>query len=189
MDKLYEVERLTIFKATSTFVMMQNRGRLHRNTKLFLNSIASSSLTDEDVAEFKAQFAELLNNLVIEITEEEEIDREALERKRRALGNQGALALDDWGSGYSNSNSLLELSPDYIKVDITIICDIDTDADKQQLVKDIVEYAHGRGMRSLPRASRPSPSCVRLLNWELICCRDIFWRSRRRLRVRSRRRR
>ena len=127
--------------------MMQNRGRLYRNTKLFLNSIASSSLTDEDVAEFKAQFAELLNNLVIEITEEEEIDREALERKRRALGDQGALALDDWGSGYSNSNSLLELSPDYIKVDITIICDIDTDADKQQLVKDIVEYAHGRGMK------------------------------------------
>ena len=106
-----------------------------------------SSLTDEDVAEFKAQFAELLNNLVIEITEEEEIDREALERKRRALGDQGALALDDWGSGYSNSNSLLELSPDYIKVDITIICDIDTDADKQQLVKNIVEYAHGRGMK------------------------------------------
>ena len=147
MDKLYEVERLTAFKATSTFVMMQNRGQLHRNTKLFLNSIASSSLTDEDVAEFKAQFAELQNNLVIEITEEEEIDREALERKRRAMGDQGALALDDWGSGYSNSNSLLELSPDYIKVDITIICDIDTDADKQQLVKDIVEYAHGRGMK------------------------------------------
>jgi len=63
------------------------------------------------------------------------------------MGDQGALALDDWGSGYSNSNSLLELSPDYIKVDITIICDIDTDADKQQLVKDIVEYAHGRGMK------------------------------------------
>lgn len=147
MDKLYEVERLTAFKATSTFMMMQNRGQLHRNTKLFLNSIASSSLTDEDVAEFKAQFAELLNNLVIEITEEEEIDREALERKRRAMGDQGALALDDWGSGYSNSNSLLELSPDYIKVDIAIICDIDTDADKQQLVKDIVEYAHGRGMK------------------------------------------
>ena len=147
MDKLYEVERLTAFKAASTFVMMQNRGRLHRNTKLFLNSIASSSLTDEDVAEFKAQFAELLNNLVIEITEEEEIDREALERKRRAMGDQGVFALDDWGSGYSNSNSLLELSPDYIKVDINIICDIDTDADKQQLVKDIVEYAHGRGMK------------------------------------------
>ena len=32
-------------------------------------------------------------------------------------------------------------------MDITIICDIDTDADKQQLVKDIVEYAYGRGMK------------------------------------------
>ena len=147
MDKLYEVERLTAFKAASTFVMMQSRGRLHENTKLFLNSIANSSLTDEDVVEFKARFADLMDNLVIEITEEEEIDHEALERKRRALGDQGALALDDWGSGYSNSNSLLELSPDYIKVDITIIRDIDTDPDKQQLVKGIVDYAHGRGMK------------------------------------------
>lgn len=147
MDKLYEVERLTAFKATATFVMMQSRGRLHENTKLFLNSIASISLNDADTKQFKAQFGDLMDNLVIEITEEEGINHDALERKRNALGGQGALALDDWGSGYSNGNSLLELSPEYIKVDIAIIRGIDTDADKQQLVKGIVDYAHGRGMK------------------------------------------
>ncbi len=147
MDKLYEVERLTMFKAVSTFVMMQSRGRLHENTKLFLNSIASISMNDADEVEFREKYGDLMDDLVIEITEEEGINHDALERKREALGGQGALALDDWGSGYSNGNSLLELSPDYIKVDITIIRGIDTDADKQQLVKGIVDYAHGRGMK------------------------------------------
>ena len=120
---------------------------MRRDALLFINSIASIALPREDSEYMDSRWHELRRQMVIEITEEEEIDREALERKRRALGDQGALALDDWGSGYSNSKSLLELSPDYIKVDITIICDIDTDADKQQLVKDIVEYAHGRGMK------------------------------------------
>ena len=41
---------------------------------------------------------------------------------------------------------LLTLSPQYVKVDIAIIRDIDTDADKQQIVSNIVEYAHQRGM-------------------------------------------
>mgnify|MGYP000496165308 CR=1 FL=1 len=147
MDKLYEVERLTAFKATSTFVMMQNRGQLHRNTKLFLNSIASSSLTDEDVAEFKAQFAELLNNLVIEITEEEEMNRQALESKRHAPGFSGMFALDDYGSGYSNEGSLLELAPRFIKVDISIIRGIDSDPDKQQILRNVVRYAQPRSMQ------------------------------------------
>ncbi len=147
MDKMYEIERLTVFKATSTFVMMQSRGRLHKNAKLFINSIANVSLSDADQAEYRSKYGDLMDDLVIEITEEEEINHEALERKRNALGGQGALALDDWGSGYSNGNSLLELSPEYIKVDITIIRGIDTDADKQQLVKGIVDYAHGRGMK------------------------------------------
>ena len=74
-------------------------------------------------------------------------------------------------------------------MDITIICDIDTDADKQQLVKDIVEYAHGRGMKIVAEASRPKPSCVRLLNWEVDLLQGYFLAKRRRLRVRSRRRR
>ena len=56
-------------------------------------------------------------------------------------------ALDDYGSGYSNEGSLLELSPRFIKVDLTIIRGIDTDPDKQQIVQNIVAYAHPRSMQ------------------------------------------
>ena len=85
--------------------------------------------------------------MVIEITEAEAIDREAMEAKRRAPSSSGMFALDDYGSGYSNEGSLLELSPRFIKVDLTIIRGIDTDPDKQQIVQNIVAYAHPRSMQ------------------------------------------
>ena len=69
-----------------------------------------------------------------------------LERKRDFLGSPGAFALDDYGSGYSNGNSLLTVAPKYVKVDIAIIRGIDTDADKQQFLKTLIDYARPRGI-------------------------------------------
>ena len=62
-------------------------------------------------------------------------------------GFSGSFALDDYGSGYSNELNLLELSPRYIKIDISIVRGIDTDRDKQQIVSNIVAYAHARSMQ------------------------------------------
>lgn len=63
------------------------------------------------------------------------------------LGSSGSFALDDYGSGYSNERSLLKLSPHYIKIDLSIIRHIDTDANKRQIVPNTVSYAHQRGMK------------------------------------------
>ena len=101
----------------------------------------------EDEVEFNNRYAELQKQIVIEITEEESIDYHALEKKKNAPGFCGNFALDDYGSGYSNEKSLLELAPKYIKVDLSIIRDIDTDPDKQQIVENIVAYAHKRNMK------------------------------------------
>ncbi len=56
-------------------------------------------------------------------------------------------ALDDYGSGYSNEGSLLELAPRFIKVDISIIRGIDSDPDKQQILRNVVRYAQPRSMQ------------------------------------------
>lgn len=144
-DRLYEVEYLTWSKACESYQRLRFQNRVDHNAKLFINSIANVHLTDEDFQEIMDANSNLLPQLVVEITEEEELNPEVLETKRRQLGGVGAFALDDYGSGYSNSNTLLVLAPDYIKVDLTIIRDIDKDPDKQQLVVDIVQYAHDRG--------------------------------------------
>ena len=144
---LYEIERLTFFKASETFVKMQQRELVRPDALLFVNSIANVCLTESDSADYRAHYAALMKQLVVEITEEEELNPEALETKRHVPGFSGMFALDDYGSGYSNEGSLLELSPRFIKVDISIIREIDTDTDKQQILRNIVAYAHPRSMK------------------------------------------
>jgi len=144
---LYEIERLTFFKSLENFDHLRSEGLVRRDTMLFINSIASICLPREDSEYMDSRWHELRRQMVIEITEEEEINHEALEVKRHAPGFSGMFALDDYGSGFANENSLLELSPRFIKVDIAIIRGIDTDPDKQQIVQNIVAYAHPRSMQ------------------------------------------
>ena len=144
---LYEIERITFTKALETFDGLCRAGSVPGDAMLFVNSIASTSLTREDSEYLNTRWHELHRRMVIEITEEEAIDRVSLEKKRNAPGTSGMFALDDYGSGYSNENSLLELAPQFVKVDITIIRGIDTSPDKQQILRNVVAYAHPRSMK------------------------------------------
>ena len=144
---LYEIERLTFRKALEGFDNLRSKNLVDRQALIFINSIASVSLRREDSEYMDQRWHELRRQMVIEITEEEEMNREALESKRHAPGFSGMFALDDYGSGYSNELNLLELSPRYIKIDISIVRGIDTDRDKQQIVSNIVAYAHARSMQ------------------------------------------
>lgn len=144
---LHEVERITFFRASSAYQTLENAGKVVPSALLFVNSIASQYLTPDELSEYSARYASILPRIVIEITEEEVLDPKALRIKQTIRGSSGAFALDDYGSGYSNERSLLELSPNYIKIDLSIIRDIDTDVNKRQIVSNTVSYAHQRGMK------------------------------------------
>ena len=146
MDRLYDIEYITLFKASRAFENLQVRGLIHSDSLLFINSIASVSLNDDDWEDYRERFTTLAQKLVVEITEEEELDIAQLERKRAVSGASGVFALDDYGSGYSNGSSLLTIAPHYVKVDISIIRNIDTNTDKQQFLTSLVDYARPRGI-------------------------------------------
>lgn len=142
---LHELERITFFRAAEGYCHLRDSGRVRGDELLFVNSIASQCMTDEEHQEFVRRYNDIRPQLVVEITEQEIMDEKAMERKTRAEF-PGAIALDDYGSGYNSEKILLTVSPQYIKIDMVIIRNIDTDADKQQIVSNIVEYAHQRGM-------------------------------------------
>ena len=144
---LYEIERITFTKALETFDSLCQAGSVSGEAMLFINSVASTCLSHVDGKYIYSRWHELCRRMVVEITEEEAIDYEALERKRNAPGFSGMFALDDYGSGYSNENTLLQLAPRFIKVDIAIIRGIDTSPDKQQILQNVVAYAHPRSMK------------------------------------------
>lgn len=148
-------------------ITQMNQDMLTISTKfLRIMEIASEYMTDEECREFRQRYLDIRSQLVLEITEQELLSKEALERKT-SKGFLGAIALDDYGSGYNSEKSLLALSPKYIKMDMVIIRDIDTDIDKQQIVANIVKYAHQRGMYIVAEGVETAEELKKVLELEV----------------------
>ncbi len=84
------------------------------------------------------------NLLTIELLETEEFKDYKLVYdfcvKIRSYGIK--IALDDFGAGYSNFSHVLNLPIDYIKIDASLISNIDRDIHSQMMVETIVNLAH-----------------------------------------------
>ncbi len=53
----------------------------------------------------------------------------------------GKIAIDDFGSGFSNFSYMIVMNPDYIKIDGSLIRNLDTDKNAQIIVETIVNFA------------------------------------------------
>lgn len=146
-SKLNQIEILTWKKSLESYVAQMEAGTIQKGCRLFINSIASQIMDEAHYREIEEVYGEYLGQVVLEVTEEEEMDETILGRKKEKVAKwNAALALDDYGSGYNSEKNLLRLAPQFIKVDLSIIRDIDKNADKQKIMANIVSYAHERGM-------------------------------------------
>ena len=59
------------------------------------------------------------------------------------------VAIDDFGSGFSNFSYMTKLSPDFIKIDGSLIKDLDTDKNAQIVVETIVDFAKKLGIKTV----------------------------------------
>lgn len=83
------------------------------------------------------------NQIVFELTERSAVTEFKLfEKVLSNYRSQGfRIAIDDVGSGYNSLKTLIYLKPEFIKLDMSLIQNIDQNKEQQQLVKLIVEYA------------------------------------------------
>lgn len=83
------------------------------------------------------------SRLVAELTEHAPIDD--YERLAETVANLRAhgmrLAIDDAGAGYSSLRHILELRPDMIKLDTSLVRDIHSDRSKQALATGLISFA------------------------------------------------
>lgn len=123
--------------------------------KLFINFLPSVIYTPEVCLKTTTDLINKYNfkpeNITFEVVESEEIkDTDHLINILTYYRERGfKIALDDLGSGYSSLNNLSKLYPDYIKIDIEIIRDIDTDHLKQSIFEALVTMAKGTGIKVL----------------------------------------
>lgn len=146
--KLDQVEVLTWRKALEAYDNHMRMKAVPSHCKVFINSISNQVLPVEIVSELEHQFGGILNLVVMEMTENERLEATVLQHKKMMVSYwNGAIALDDYGSGYNTEKNLLSLNPEFIKIDMEIIRDIDKDLNKQKIVANITSYAHERGMK------------------------------------------
>ena len=87
--------------------------------------------------------------LILEILESENIiNFDTIRTFIKEMQGYGVqIAIDDFGSGYSNFTYLLELKPDYIKIDGSLIKDICKVEESYILVRTITNLAHELGIK------------------------------------------
>jgi EAL domain-containing protein (putative c-di-GMP-specific phosphodiesterase class I) len=88
-----------------------------------------------------------LSDIVIEITENERVaDDERLAERLRPLRARGArIAVDDAGAGYSGLQQVMRIQPDIIKLDRSLVANVDSDPAKAALIDSFVRFARRTG--------------------------------------------
>lgn len=114
--------------------------------KLFIN-VDPYVLNDERfkrgmTKEYLERYDISTQNIVFEISERTNIDEvEAFQRTINHYERQNYhIAIDDFCKGYAGFNRVYFLQPEYVKIDMSIIRDIDKDTVKSSLVAGFVKY-------------------------------------------------
>lgn len=139
--KLPQFEVLTWYSALN---WIENHGEgISPKARFFINSIANVSLPVEMYAELENSHPQLLERLVVEITEMESVEQQCLKRKLEVTHRWNCkIALDDYGSGYSSEGMLLQFEPDIVKMDMTLVRGIQNDEKQQMIAKNLIAYCH-----------------------------------------------
>ncbi|MBO5434371.1 EAL domain-containing protein [bacterium] len=145
--KLDALEGVTFLNILSIF---DDTKQSFGNKKIFINSIPEAMLSDEELEIVQSIIQRHPDKIVIEMTEQSEMDDDKLNDLKALYNDMGLkLAIDDYGTGYSNIQNLFRYTPDYVKIDRSLISNIDTDQKKRHFVREIVEFCHENGIKAL----------------------------------------
>ena len=138
------VSRLMI---ENTFIAFKDGGEFSINLNYMdMNSEVTKKLLEELIIKYNAK-----NRVTFEILESEGIkDYSIVESFLKYFKKFGIqIAIDDFGSGYSNFKRIMDLNPDYIKFDGSLIKNIDTDNKSYIVVKNMINYCRELNIKTV----------------------------------------
>lgn len=146
-DLIWELEMLFRKKA------IEKAATIPANKLLFLN-VDPNIIKDNNYKRgFTKTYLKKYNidpkNIVFEITERTAIEDYPTFKNitDHYKSQEYKLAIDDVGSGYSGLKTITELRPDYVKIDMDLIRDIDTNNFKQSIIRALVAMSQETHMK------------------------------------------
>ena len=147
LSRINDIEKATF---SNVLDIVSNNSELFKDRKVFINSIPGSKLEEEDSAKIEKLLENFAGTVVVELTEQSELtddELDALKQEYKRLGTE--LAVDDYGTGYSNITNLLRYMPDYVKIDRALLSGIENNTSKQHFVREAIEFCHDNGIMAL----------------------------------------
>jgi PAS domain S-box-containing protein len=139
-----------------TAIVLRNSFNALKNTKMNI-SINLSALdiekasTREELYKLLEEYKEDANRVVFELLEDENVhDMKTIKEFIQKVKSVGVkIAIDDFGAGYSNFERLLEYQPDILKIDGSLIKNIETSEYSLAVVKTIVTFAKSQNIQTI----------------------------------------
>ena len=115
---------------------------------LFVN-VHPLNLNDEQLYSPSGPLSRVAKRIVIEVTERASLDTiPDIRGKIAALKSLGfRLALDDLGAGYAGLGALTQIEPDVVKIDMSLIRNVDAHPTKQTVIRSMATLCRELDMR------------------------------------------
>jgi PAS domain S-box-containing protein/diguanylate cyclase (GGDEF)-like protein len=140
------------FKLTRVIITKAFEVAKNNLDKEFSVNLSAEDIMNQNIRQFiKGQLVLFPKpeNIIFEIVESEGIENfEEMGYFISWVKEHGAkIAIDDFGTGYSNFSYLIQLDADFIKIDGSLIKDIDTNQAHRSVVETIVAFARKNNMQ------------------------------------------
>ena len=105
----------------------------------------------ERLEEFQKNNQNNNNHIILEVLENQQIkDYHSFSKKIKELKELGAIiAIDDFGSGYSSLTHVAGIAPEYIKIDASLVKDVQTNMNSRKIIHSIVQLAKNLNIKTI----------------------------------------
>jgi len=120
----------------------------------FSLNLTVEDINSKEITEFiydKLKHYNNSNRVIFEITESEEVrDYKTINSFIENVKKYGVkIAIDDFGSGYANFEHIISIDADFIKIDGTLIKNIDTDKNARIITEAIIDFSKKLGKKTI----------------------------------------
>lgn len=143
-----------LYPLLSQFVINEVFNMLETTTHNFSINLSVDDIFDKPTKEFliqKLSASSHTNRLIFELLESEGIENypevSTFIAEVKAFGCR--IAIDDFGTGYSNFAHIIKLNVDFLKIDGSLIRNIDSDTNAQTILTAITEFSKHLGLKTV----------------------------------------
>ncbi|BCD60938.1 MULTISPECIES: EAL domain-containing protein [unclassified Nitratiruptor] len=148
-------KEIKLYKSITKMIFLQSFAMMSKKNIAFSLNISIDDIIDPDftkmIDELFRLYPNLQDKITFEILESASIaDYEIVKEFIKKVKRFGAkIAIDDFGSGYSNFEHLLNLQIDYIKIDGSLIKNIHKDKNAKLIVWMIVNFTQAADIKTV----------------------------------------